>query len=319
MVPNTADRFRMPSAATALAFSARAGPVRDHRAAAADPPVHAVRSASTWACVALVLTLYALCGRAGTSGSAARLRSAHRGRRTDLRSLEPVQRPAGLRQLHDLPQAVPAGLHRPGHLAVAAHRHSRPRGLGRLLLPAPGRDARHVADGVGEPSAHGLHGRRDGQLAELRPGRLPQGPAAEQRGGPEVRRLRRRCGGRHALRHEPPGRQVRHRLPARPGRASWPTAPLDPLHPARHAVRPHRLRLQAGGRAVPLLVPGRVRRGRRRGGGVPVGRFQGSGPGAAGSLRLRPGRARRASSSDADAWQRRSPLPGAGARRSSPP
>lgn len=45
-----------------------------------------------------------------------------------------------------------------------------------------------------------------------------QGQAPGQRGGPEVRRLRRRGGGRDALRHQPAGRQVRHRLPAGPGR-----------------------------------------------------------------------------------------------------
>ena len=44
-----------------------------------------------------------------------------------------------------------------------------------LLL---GAHARHVADGVGQPPADGVHRRRDGELAELRPGRLPQGQAA---------------------------------------------------------------------------------------------------------------------------------------------
>ena len=59
-----------------------------------------------------------------------------------------------------------------------------------LLL---GATRRHVGHGVGQPSADGVHRRRDGQLAELCPGRLPQGPAAVERGSPQVRRLRRRC------------------------------------------------------------------------------------------------------------------------------
>ena len=48
-----------------------------------------------------------------------------------------------------------------------------------FYCPAARRDARHGAHGVGQPPAHGLHRRRDGQPAELRPGRLPQGPAAD--------------------------------------------------------------------------------------------------------------------------------------------
>ena len=40
-----------------------------------------------------------------------------------------LRRPARLRQLHHLPAPVPARLHRPRHLAVAADRHPRPRGL----------------------------------------------------------------------------------------------------------------------------------------------------------------------------------------------
>src|SRR3712207_7873064 len=42
-----------------------------------------------------------------------------------------------------------------GDLAVAVDRHSRPGGLGRLLLPAPGRHPRHVDHGVGEPPDDG--------------------------------------------------------------------------------------------------------------------------------------------------------------------
>ena len=45
--------------------------------------------------------------------------------------------------------------------------------------------------------------------------------------------------------------------------------------------------LQAGGRAVPLLVPRRVRGGVGRGGRLPVGRVQGGGPGPAGPHRPR--------------------------------
>ena len=40
------------------------------------------------------------------------------------------------------------------------------------------RHARHDADGVGQPPAHGVHRRRDGEPAELRPGRVPEGQAA---------------------------------------------------------------------------------------------------------------------------------------------
>ena len=98
--------------------------------------------------------------------------------------------------------------------------------------------------------------------------------------------------GRHALRHQPAGRQVRHRLPARPGRRLT-SRPSSRRHGARpdadpgHAVHPDRHRLQAGGGAVPLLVPRRVRGGVGRGGRLPVGGVQGGGPGAAGPARPR--------------------------------
>ena len=55
----------------------------------------------------------------------------------------------------------------------------------------------------------------------------------------------------------------------------------DPMVMHRQPVHPHRRLLQAGSGAVPLLVPGRLRRGGGRGWGVSVGRFQGGGPGPA--------------------------------------
>ena len=63
-------------------------------------------------------------------------------------------------------------------------------------------------------------------------------------------------------------------------RATWPHCRRRPAAGRRdpllgHAVHPGRPGLQAVGRAVPLLVPGRVRGGGGRGGGVPVGRVQG--------------------------------------------
>ena len=98
--------------------------------------------------------------------------------------------------------------------ADASHRHPRPRRLRRLPHAAARRHARHDADGVGQPPADGVHRGRDGEPAELRPRRLPQGEATGQRGGAEVRRLRGRRQRRHALRHQAAGRHVRHRLPA---------------------------------------------------------------------------------------------------------
>ena len=130
----------------------------------------------------------------------------------------PVQRPAGLRSLHHLPALLPLRLHRAGHLAVAADRHPRPRGLGRLLRPAARGDARHGAHGVGEPSADGLHRRRDGQLAELRPGRLPQGPTQSSEAALKYVVYGGGAAGVMLYGISLLAGQVRHRLSARPGR-----------------------------------------------------------------------------------------------------
>ncbi len=163
-------------------------------------------------------------------------------------------------------------------MAVAADRHSRPRRLGRLQRALARRHARHDADGVVESLADDLDRHRNGELAELRPGGFPQGQAAEQRGVPEIRRLRRRRRRGDALRHQPAGRQVRHCLRARPGEGLLRRRRgrrLRPDRASRHPVRAGRHRLQARGRAVPLLVSRRVRGGGGRGRRLSLRRLEG--------------------------------------------
>ncbi len=82
------------------------------------------------------------------------------------------------------------------------------RGRSRFLHAALWRHARHVADGQCQQPADPVPGRRDGQRSQLRDGGLPQGPSQEQRSVAQVRGLRGRGRGRHALRHQPDGRPV---------------------------------------------------------------------------------------------------------------
>lgn len=111
---------------------------------------------------------------------------------------------------------------------------------------------------------------------------------------------------------------LRHRLSAgrrrRPGRQLSPRRRRHRLRPAdrpRRALLPGRHRLQARCRAVPFLVPRRLRGGQRRGGRLPVGRLQGGGPGPARPLHHA---ARRTRSAHQRCRRRHGPaLPGAGA------
>ena len=99
----------------------------------------------------------------------------------------------------------------------------------------------------------------------------------------EIRCLRRRRLGRNALRHQPVGRPLRHRLLARP----HPRVRVGPTGPTRrwrghpadpgHTVYSGRVGVQAFGGAVSLLVSGRLRRSRRGGGSLLVRGEQGGG------------------------------------------
>ncbi len=189
-------------------------------------------------------------------GLLTRTRSAAPGGRAgddeDLRRLAPV------RPVDRVPAPVPDRLRHPDRRSVAADGHPRPRGLGPTSTCCSSGDAGDVPDGVGGPLADGLPGGRDGQPAQLRAGGVPQGAAAEQRGGAEVRRLRQRSVRRDALRHQPAGGHLRDGLSPRcgygPGSGDGDGSAAG--DPARRTVSVHRLRLQAMAAAVPFPTSG---------------------------------------------------------------
>ncbi len=149
-----------------------------------------------------------------------------------------VHRLAGLRFVHGLFPHAALVLRRAVHHLHAHLGHPRSRRGPRRLLAGARRHAGHVHHGLGQPPAHGLPGRRDGQRAVLRPGRPAQGPPQEQRSRAEVRRLRRRHGRHHALRHQPAGRRARLGPLAHHGHPPGRAAPADQsraAHRHRHA------------------------------------------------------------------------------------
>ncbi len=202
-----------------------------------------------------------------------------------------VHRHAGVRRVYRL---LPRGAVvvrravRDLHLVVG---HSRPGCRTRRFSAGARRHAGHVPDGLGESSADRVPGRGDGQRAVVRTGRPAQRTEAEQRGGPEICGLWRRHGRGDAVRSELAGR----RAGILPHSYHGPAA----VRPAGQRDRSQRGRgqavgfdaggadgdgrrgVQAVGRAVPLLVPGRVRGGFGRSQRLPFGSLEGGRLGAA--------------------------------------
>ena len=186
------------------------------------------------------------------------------------------------------PRADPAGLEPDGDAHAADRRApplARPGRRRRGGLPRPPRRDRpgQRADGPGEPSAHAVPRRRDGQRAGLRAGRLPQGQPGGRRGGAEVPRVRRRRRGGDDVRGQFAGRADRDARPAGAGRTAEHGAvrrpPLGRTGRRRGGgdgggVRALRAGVQAGAGPLPLLEPGRLPGGARGGRRVPLRRPQ---------------------------------------------